>query len=115
MIINLYFFHRLLLLPIQRHHLVTDFREVNRLQINASDQAVVHCPVIDNPVGDIRGGSPLRGAGDIRRNLARSELDADGDIEVVQYLEALKDGAQSGGLLRRSGCLLYTSPSPRDS
>lgn len=72
--------------------MVLDALEVNLLQVDASDGAVVHAAIVDDTVCHVRSRGPLGGAGDIDGDFSEGKLDAYRDIEVIQYLEALEHG-----------------------
>jgi len=63
--------------------LIMNEGKVDGFEVDAADDTVVHGAIIENPVGEIRGGSPLRGAGDVGGWLAGGEFNADGNVEVV--------------------------------
>ena len=83
---------RLFLFLVKRSGPIGNPCEIYLGQVDAADGAVVHRTIIDDPVCDVGGGSPLCGAGNVGRNLAVGKLYADGNIEIIQDLEPLADG-----------------------
>ena len=52
----------------------------------------MHRAIIDAAVGEVCGNSPLGGTRDVGHTLTLGELDARGDVEVVEDVECLHDG-----------------------
>ncbi len=63
--------------------------EINFRKINPTNGTVVHRAIIDNSVCDVCNRSPLCGTGNVDRYFAIGKLHANGDIEIIQYLEPL--------------------------
>ncbi len=96
----------LLLDGVERLYLIFDSTEVDALQIEAADGAVVHGAVVEQAVGHVGSRSPLRSAGDVGRSLTGRKLSSYGDVEVVENVETLGNGFDcrlglwSGGLVK---------------
>ena len=76
--------------------------EIDLREVDAADRIVVGRLVVDPAVGQVDGGSPLRGARDVGR-VALRVVDADGDVEAVEQVEALQHRSEGCGALRRRG------------
>ena len=77
-------------LLVQQGRLVRRLPEVDMLQVNATNIAVVHGAVVDASVGNVCGYCPLCGTGDVGYFLSLRELDACRDVEVVQDVKGLQ-------------------------
>ena len=82
----------LLLGGVERLCLIFDPTEIDALQIEAADGAVVHGAVVEQAVGHVGSRGPLRSAGYVGRGLAGRKLGSDGDVEVVEDVETLGNG-----------------------
>ena len=71
--------------------------EVNSLEVEAADSAVLHRAEIEPSALEVGGYCPLGGTGDVGEGLALGKLNADGDVEVVEDMERLHYGLSSRG------------------
>ena len=60
-------FNRLFLHVIQRHTAISNILEINSFQVYATDVAIVHGAIINDPISRIRDYCELRSARDISR------------------------------------------------
>ena len=88
--------------------MVLDAPEVYLSQINASDCTVVHGAIVDDTVCHICGRCPLGGTWNVG-GFANGIFYADGDIEIIEDVEALKDGFKARRLLGGC-CFVKTDP-----
>lgn len=75
------------------------FTEVDLRKVYAADRIVAGRLTIDPAAGRIDGRSPLRSARDVR-TLPCGMLDADGNVEIIEQVETLPYGFESGSTLR---------------
>ena len=68
------------------------FAEVNVVEVKATDSAVVHGAVVYPSALEVCGCGPLCGTRDAGYCLAFGELNADGDVEIIEYMERLHHG-----------------------
>lgn len=94
----------LLPVPVQRMGLVGRFPEVDPREVDTADRIVVGGLVIDPAVGQVDSRGPLRGARNVR-TLAFGMFDTDGNVEIVEQVEALLYGLEPGGALRSRGAV----------
>ena len=78
--------------------LVGRFPEVDPREVDTADRIVVGGLVIDPAVGQVDSRGPLRGARNVR-TLAFGMFDTDGNVEIVEQVEALLYGLEPGGAL----------------
>ena len=84
--------------------LVGRFPEVDPREVDTADRIVVGGLVIDPAVGQVDSRGPLRGARNVR-TLAFGMFDTDGNVEIVEQVEALLYGLEPGGALRSRGAV----------
>lgn len=102
-------FHRLFLLVIQRHAVISRLFEIDGFQVDATDIAVVHGAIINHPVLRIRGHRELRGARYVGGGFSPRLFATCRDVEVIQDVKCLKNAVLCRGLLR--SCQLKESRS----
>ena len=100
-------FHRLFLYTIQRHTVISDLPEINSFQVNTTDVAIIHGPVVNNTVLCIRCHGKLGGAWNIGRSLSPWLLGTCRNIEIIQDMKCLKNTFSGRRLLW--GCQLKES------
>ena len=84
---------------VHRMPLILHLAEVDALHIDAADVVVVRGLIVHLAAREVYGRCPLRSTRYLGA-LTRLVFGADGDVKVVQYVEALRDGAEPIGLLR---------------
>lgn len=102
-------FYGLLVDFVEWFYLIFDFPEIDAFQVDAAYEAVVHRAVVNPAVCRVGSRGPLGGAGNIGGCLALGKFDADGNVEIIEYLETLAHRLL-GILLYRSGSLVKSGP-----
>ena len=68
------------------------FAEVDAMEVDTTDAAVVHGAVVYSSALEVCGCGPLCGARDVGQSLAFGKLYADGYIKVIENMERLHHG-----------------------
>ena len=93
-------FNRLFLHVIQRHTVISHILEINSFQVYATDVAIVHGAIINDPISRIRDYCELRSARDISRCFPPRLFSTRRNIEIIQDMKCLKSTLLCRRLLR---------------